>query len=259
MQNVQFDQETVYVQKLYFFIFGVTITLLLTLFASLFMGLKSGLVTFLGGLMISYTAMIKKKNFTPPEKKITAKRMARSISHDTSPLSIARFASQLYFYFHEPTQAISLLEKFLPSQDPLICVTLGEILIKENKAKHALYILRENPFALTNPLLLSTQGHILKHLNIIPEAVKMYEQSLLIAKQNGFPHNGAHWLTQKFITISYTATIHHSLADCYLTLENIPMAKFHYRAGNKYLFDISLWRHCQLPSICSAKYYSKSR
>ena len=258
MQGVQYDSEILYVQKLYYFLFLATFTTLTSALVFWRFGLNIGLPVLGGGLVISYIAMFKKKNFNPPEKKATAKRMAHAISQDTSPLSIARFACQLYYYFHRPTQAISLLEKFLPSNDPLLCMTLGDILLKEGKAKRALYVLRDNPYALIDPLLLTTQGHALIQIEKIPEAVRMFERSLHLAKQNGFPHSGAHWFTQKLLTLSYTASIHHTLADCYVILEDLPEAKRHYRAGNLLLFDLSLWRYLPAP-IRSAKKYSKSR
>ena len=202
--------------------------------------------------------MLKKKAFAPPAKNITAKRMAHEISHDTSPLSIARFACQLYYYFHETTQAISLLEKFLLSHDPLLCTTLGDILFKEGRPKQALYVLRENPFALVDPLLLATQGQVLRQIGKIPEAIKMFERSLNLAKQNGFPLNGAHWFTQKLLSLSYMANIHHKLADCYFLLENFPSAKQHYRKGNLLLFDLSLWRLSPHSAIQDAIKTSKS-
>lgn len=258
MQNVQFDSEILYVQKLYYFLFLATFAMLTGAITLWRFGLNIGLLVLGVGLIISYIAMLKKKNFIPPPKKVTAERMAHAISQDTRPLSIARFACQLYYYFHKPTEAISLLEKFLPSHDPLLCLTLGDILLKEGKAKRALYVLRDNPYALIDPLLLTTQGHALQQIEKIPEAVRMFERSLHIAKQNGFPHSGAHWFTQKLLTLSYTASIHHTLADCYIILGNPLEAKRHYRAGNRLLFDLSLWRYQPTPKH-SAKRYNKSR
>ena len=243
MKSVQFDPEIIYVQKIYFFMFLATFTTLASAISFCFLGLYGALFVLGVGLSLSYIAMLKKTTFSPPAKAITAQRMAREISHDTSPVSIARFACQLYYYFHEPTQAISLLEKFLPSHDPLLCTTLADILLKEGQTKRALYILRENPCALEDPLLLATQGHVLKHIGKIPEAANMYQRSLLHAKLNGFPSSGAHWFTRKLLTLSYMACIHHTLADCYFLLEDLPHAKRQYRAGNVLLFDLSLWRH----------------
>ena len=258
MRRAQFDPEILYVQKIYYFMFLGTFTAIISAIVLWLFGLNYGLCFFGSGLLISYIAMLKKKNFNPPEKKLTAKRMARAISQDTSPTSIARFASQLYYYLHEPTQAISLLEKFLPSQDPLLYTTLGDILLKEGKAKRALYILRDNPHSFADPLLLATQGHALKQVEKIPEAARMFERSLHLAKQNGFSQSGSHWLTQKLLTLSYTASIHHTLADCYVILENSHEAKRHYRAGNRFLFDLSLWRYKQPTPIYSSKNYTKS-
>ena len=259
MQRTQFDPEILYVQKIYYFIFLATFTSITSAIVLWLFGFNYGLFVLGGGILISYIAMLKKKNFTSPEIKLTAKRMARAISQDTSPTSIARFASQLYYYLHEPTQAISLLEKFLPSHDPLLYTTLGDILLKEGKAKQALYILRENPHACVDPLLLAIQGHALKQVDKIPEASRMFERSLHFAKQNGFPHNGAHWFTQKLLTLSYTASIHHTLADCYVILGNSPGAKRHYRAGNRLLFDLSLWHYYQSKPIYPSINYTKSR
>lgn len=253
MRKVQYDPEIVYVQKLYFFMFLATITSLLTAITIWFFSVYYGFWVLVSGLSISYISMLKKKDFEPPDKKITAQRMAHTISQDTTPLSIARFASQLYYYFQEPTQAIILLEKFLSSHDPLLCSTLGDILLKEGYTKHALYVLRDNPYALVDPLLLATQGRVLKQIGKIHDAVKMFEQSLNLSQQNGFPHSGAHWITQKLLTISYKANIHHTLADCYLLLADFPQAKQHYQAGNSLLLDITLWRHCPTNLMLSIK------
>jgi tetratricopeptide (TPR) repeat protein len=259
MQGVQFDPEILYVQKIYFFMFLSTFTTLTSAISLWLLSLNYALFVLGAGLSLSYITMLKKKTFAPPAKNITARRMAHEISQDTSPVSIARFACQLYYYFHESAQAISLLEKFLPSHDPLLCTTLGDILLKEGKAKRALYILRANPFTLIDPLLLATQGHVLKQIGKIPEAASMYERSLRLAKQNGFPHSGAHWFTQKLLTLSYMSSIHHSLADCYFLLENLPNAKRQYRAGNLLLFDLSLWRHCPQAAINITRITNKSR
>ncbi len=258
MQRTQFDPEILYVQKIYYFIFLATFTSITSAIVLWLFGFNYGLFVLGGGILISYIAMLKKKNFTSPEIKLTAKRMARAISQDTSPTSIARFASQLYYYLHEPTQAISLLEKFLPSHDPLLYTTLGDILLKEGNAKRALYIIRDNPHAFADPLLLATQGHALKQVAKIPEAARMFERSLHLAKQKGFSHSGSHWLTQNFLTLSYTASIHHALADCYVILGHSSEAKRHYRAGNRLLFDLSLWRFNQSHTKFSTKNYTKS-
>ena len=258
MSRVQYDREILYVQKLCFFMFLLTVTMIATAITVCRFNLYYALWVLVVGLNLSYLAMLKKKSFNPPDKKITAQRMAHAISQDTSPLSVARFASQLYYYFQETAQAITLLEKFLPSHDPLLCTTLGDILLKEGKTKRALYVLRENPYALVNPLLLSTQGQVLKRIGKIPEAAKMFERSLNLAKQNGFPHSGATWITQKMLTLSYKSSIHHSLADCYVILDNFPEAKRHYRAGNHLLLDCTLWRHCPPVDIDSAKYHKSS-
>lgn len=257
MQRIQYDVEIIYVQKIYYFMFLASLTILFTVIALWRFGLKSGLFVLGGGLCLSYIAMLKKKHFVPPVKKITARRMARLISKDASPLSIARFASQLYYYFHKPAQAISLLEKFSSSQDPLLCMTLGDILLKEGMAKHALYVLRDNPHSFLNPLLLSTQGHVLKQIGKIPEATRMFERSLHLAEENGLPQIGTHWITQKLLNLGYKASIHHTLADCYLILKDFREAKRHYRAGNRLLFDLSLWHHCPTTLKISSKNYKK--
>lgn len=259
MQSVKFDPEILYVQKLYFFLYLLSFCLLISLILLWRVDWKFAGLAFAGGTLVSYIVMARKKNFPPPERKLAAIRMAREISQDTSPLTISRFASQLYYYFHEPRQAISLLEKFLKTDDPLLCATLADILLKEGRPKQALMILRENPFVLTDPLLLATQGHILNNLGRIQDAVRLYERSLRLAGEQGFPHNGASWLTQKFLTISYTACIHHALADCYMNLKDFPAAKRHYRAGNRRLIDITFWKHPSGPYLRSTKNYSESR
>lgn len=259
MQRLKYDPEILYVQKLYFFIFLMGFVLLASGIIWWRYGLTNALIVLGLGLVSSYAFMVGKKSFPPPEKKLTAKRMAKEISQDTSPLAIARFASQQYFYLNQPVRAILLLERFLPTHDPLLYATLGDILLKEGRPRQALSILRENPLALTDPLLLATQGHVLKHMGKIPEAAKMYERSLRIAKEGGFPHNGAHWLTQRFLTLSYTANIHHTLADCYNILKDFPAAKRHYWAGNRRFLDISFWQYPKGGASRFAKKHTESR
>ena len=259
MKNVPLDPEIFYVQKLYYFLFLITFSALAGIFCAWRFGWDKGVLAFCIGLFISYLAMILKKSFALPDKKIVAKRMAKEISQDTSPLVIARFASQLYYYLNEKDRAMALLEQFLPSHDPLLCATLAEIYHKEGKPRRALSVLRENPYALANPLLLATLGHIQHQNGKTTEAIKLYERSLRLAREAGFPHNGAHKLTQLLLTLSYTASIHHALADCCLELKEYPKAKKHYRAGNLLLVDISLWRSSkQGPSRRSAKSFTKS-
>lgn len=238
------EPEILYAQKIYFFLFLLTITSIATILIMLVFNLYYGLLTLVLGICLSYLLMVLKRNFNPPEKKITAKRMAHTISQDTGPSSIARFATQLYYYFHEPNQAIDLLEKYLSNNDPLIYTTLGDILLKEGKSKQALYTLRGNPSALMDPLLLATQARVLNQIGKVSEAAKLFERSIHIVKENGFPPIESHWLKQKILTVSHLASIHHSLADCYYCLENYPQAKKHYHAGNHLLIDISLWRYC---------------
>ncbi len=259
MKNSQLDPEVFYVQKLYYFLFLATCSAIAAVFAGWKLGLYRGALTFGVGLSLSYIAMIIKRSFAMPDKKRIAKRMAKEISQDTSPLAIARFASQLYYYLNDTERSVALLEKFLPSQDPLLCATLAEIFLREGKSRKALSILRENPYALAHPLLLATQGHILRRNGKINEAARLYQRSLRLAKEAGFPHNGAHPFTQFLLTLSYTASIHHALADCYTILKDIPSAKKHYRAGNLRLIDISLWRSTkQGLSRRSAKSFTKS-
>ncbi|AFM42092.1 hypothetical protein Desaci_3190 [Desulfosporosinus acidiphilus SJ4] len=249
MQSIQVDLEILYVQKIYFFMFLMTLTLLSFAVTIWAFGIKVALIVLIIGLITSYIAMIKKQSFSPPEKKITAQRMARAIAQDASPISLSRFASQLYYYFHKPSQAISLLEKFLSSHDPLLCTTLCDILLKEGKPAQALYIIRDNPYTLLNPLLLATQGIALLKLGKISESILVFERSLHIAKTRGFPSNGSAWITQKLLSLGYIARIHHTLGDCYFMMKNLKKAKFHYLSGNLLLFDVSLWRNYPSNSI----------
>lgn len=258
MKRIHFDPEVLYVQKLYYFFFLSTFSIIVAGIIGWRFSLYKGLLTLFVGFILSYLAMLAKNTFAVPNRRILAQRMAREISQNTSPIIIARFASQLYFYFNENTQAISLLEKFIHTNDPLLCATFGDILLKEGKPKQALYVLRENPYAVADPLLLAIQGHVLRHLGKINEAIKIYERSLRLAKKAGFPHNGAHWLTQKLLTVSYSASIHHALADCYNILKDSSAARRHYRAGNIRLLDITLWRGANSPPLRSARSYTKS-
>ncbi|KLU62159.1 tetratricopeptide repeat protein [Peptococcaceae bacterium CEB3] len=259
MKSAPLDPEVFYVQKLYYFFFLITLSFMTGVICGWRFGWKAGVLAFLVGLVLSYLAMLFKKSFALPDRKIVAKRMAKEISQAASPLVIARFASQLYYYLKEKDRAIALLEQFLPSCDPLVCATLAEIYLREGKSRKALSVLHDNPYALANPLLLATQAHILRQNGKTAEAVKLYERSLRLAKGAGFPHNGAHRLTQALLTISYTASIHHALADCFLELKDTTAAEKHYRAGNRLLVDISLWRSSKPRlSRLSAKSFTKS-
>ena len=258
MRQVQFDLEILYVYKLYYFFSLITFFLCAScIIAWRFNGL-AGTVLLIMGVIISYIAMMRKKSFPPPDRKLTAQKMAREITQDLTPLAISRFASQLYFYFHEPRQAIPLLEKYLDSQDPLLCATLADILLREGRPRQALSIIRENQYTLADPLLLATQGHILQHMGKYQEAVKIYERSLRLAHESGFPHNGANRFTQLLLTLSYTASIHHSIGDCYFVLKDYANAKKHYWSGNIRFIDITLWRRVKPNPIDSAKNYTKS-
>jgi len=259
MRSIKFDPEIIYVQKLYFFLYLLIFCVLASAILFWRLGWRVGTLAFTVGFLIAYLTMVRKREFPPPDRKFAAIRMAREISQDTSPLAVARFASQLYYYFQEQRQAISLLEKFLATDDPVLCATLADILHKEGRPKQALSILHDNPFVLTDPLLLATQGHILRQLGRTNDAIRLYERSLRLAHENGFPHNGANWLTQRFLTLSYTASIHHALADCYSILKDYAAAKRHYRAGNRRLIDITLWRYQNRPFSRSARNYSESR
>lgn len=257
MKQVEFDQEILYVYKLYFFFLLWSISLIISGIVYWRFGFITGLIAFIGCSFLSYFAMIRKKHFLPPEKKLTIQRMVREITQDTSPLAISRFASQLYFYLHETKQAISLLEKYLSSQDPLLCATLADILLREGRTRHALSVLRENPYTISDPLLLATQGHVLQQMDKYQEAIKMYERSLRLAQKTGFPHNGAPWFTQILLSLSYKASLHHSLADCYLILKDYSQAKKHIRYGNMRLFDISLWKKPSVIPGNPARNYTK--
>lgn len=248
MKQNKFGTEIIYVQKLYYFLFLTTSLAIVSSIVIWRVGWRQG-VTFFGfGLIFAYLAMLKKKTFRQPQKTITIQRMAKEISQDTCPLTVSRFASQLYYYLHEPLLAISILKKFLSSQDPLLCATLVEILLRENRVKEASAILTSNPYSLIDPLLLASQGHVYRQTGKTSEAIKMYECSLRYAKEVGFPHNGASWLTQRLLTLGHKANIHHTLADCYLSQNNLPTARRHFWAGNIRLLDITFWRQTKLKS-----------
>lgn len=257
MNHIRYDREILYVYKIYFFLLLWTFSLALAELTIWRFGLLPGLIFLFISTLLSYLAMMRKKDFPPPDRKLTAQRMAREITKDTSPLAISRFASQLYFYLHETDQAIHLLQDYLPSQDPLLCATLADILLREGHPRQSLSVLRDNPYTLTDPLLLTMQGHVLQNLEHYPEAVKIYERCLRLSKKAGFPHNGASWFTQILLSLSYKASLHHSLADCYLQLEDYHLAQKYIWAGNLRLFDLSLWRKINLPRSYPSKNYTK--
>lgn len=242
MRQVQYDLEVLYVYKLYYFFSLFIFFFLSSLFLSWRFGRMAGFLSFAFGFLAAYFLMMHKRNFPPPDKKSTAQRMAKEITQNPTPLTISRFASQLYFYFNETRQAISLLEKYQNSNDPLLCATLADILLREGRPNHALRTIRENPHCASDPLLLFILGHILQQMDKWHDAIQIYEQSLTFARKSGFPHNGTNRLTQFLLTLSYTANIHHSLGDCYVLLKDYPKAKKHYFLGNIRFFDISLWR-----------------
>ncbi|WP_019850693.1 M48 family metallopeptidase [Desulfitobacterium sp. PCE1] len=248
MRQVQYDLEVLYVYKLYHFFS------LLIFFcpASLILGWRFGHIigfsAFIIGFLISYFLMMHKKSFPTPDKKTIAQKMAKEITQDSTPLAISHFSSQLYFYFNEARQAIVLLEKYQNTHDPLVCATLADILLREGRPKHALRIIHDNPHYTSDPLLLCVLGHVLRQMNKWDAAIKIYELSLALARKSGFPFNGANRFTQFLLTLSYTATLHHSLGDCYAVLKEYPQAKKHYLLGNIRIFDISLWRTIKAPT-----------
>ena len=80
MQLVKYDPEILYVQKLYFFIFLVTFSLLAGAIAFWRFGWHTALIVFSVSLAFSYLAMLKKKSFNPPQKRTTAQRMEGNLS-----------------------------------------------------------------------------------------------------------------------------------------------------------------------------------
>lgn len=70
MQSIQVDLEILYVQKIYFFMFLMTLTLLSFAVTIWAFGIKVALIVLIIGLITSYIAMIKKQSFSPPEKKL---------------------------------------------------------------------------------------------------------------------------------------------------------------------------------------------
>lgn len=249
MRQVNYDLEVIYVYKLYYFFSLLIFFFPASLVLTWRFGQRYGVPAFAISFAIAYFLMMKKKSFPIPDKKITAQKMAKEITQKPSPLTISRFSSQLYFYFNEKRQAISLLEKYQNTNDPLLCATLADILLREGRPGHALKTIRENPHCLSDPLLLFILGHILQQMNRWQEAIKIYELSLTLARSSGFPHNGTNRFTHFLLSSSYIASIHHSLGDCYMFLEEYTKAKKHYLLGNIHLFDISLWRRFRLPTI----------
>ncbi|MGE4273148.1 MAG: tetratricopeptide repeat protein [Desulfitobacterium sp.] len=247
MGQVKYDLQVLYVYKLYYF-FSIFIFFILTgLFLWWRFGPILGVCSLLIGFSIAYLLMMRKRSFPPPDKKSTAQKMAKEITQGSTPLAISHFASQLYFYFRETRQAIALLEKYQNTNDPLLCATLADLLLREDRPKHALNIIQKNPNFYKEPLLLIIHGHILQHMNKWQEAIDIYEQSLDLAHKTGFPHNGTDKLTQFLLSLSYTATLHHSLGDCYVVVRDYSKANKHYILGNIRFFDISLWRKLKSP------------
>lgn len=257
MRKVEYDPEILYVYKIYYFLSLLFLFTTASLIISWRFDWRTGGIFFFLGFFVSYGLMVRKKRFPLPEKKLTAQKMAREITQNASPLAISRFASQLYFYFYERKQAISLLENYLDTNDPLLCATLADILLREGRPKQALNILRENPYTLADPLLLSTMGHILHQTNKYNEAIKIFERSLRLTKESGFPQNGANFFTQHLLKLSYIASIHHALGDCYFVLKDYPNAKKHYHMGNFRLFDFTLWQKVKSHHSDSSNNYRK--
>ena len=247
MRQIDYDLEVLYVYKVYYFFSLLIFFIPASLILSWRFGRIIGLFSFAIGFVISYCLMMHKKSFPIPDKKSTAQKMAKEITQKPSPLTISRFSSQLYFYFNETRQAITLLEKYKDTQDPLVSATLADILLREGRPKHALRTIRENPHCHSDPLLLFIQGHIFQQMEKWQDAIKIYELTIALARRSGFPHNGANRFTQFLLTLSYIANLHHSLGDCYAFIGDYPKANKHYLLGNIHLFDISLWRRIKLP------------
>lgn len=258
MKEVRFDSEILYVYKLYYFLSLLLISILLSLIIGWRFGFLVGMTTFTLGLFSSYIMMTQKKSFALPDKKLTAQRMAKEITKELNPLAISRFASQLYFYFNEPEQAISILKKYHTTHDPLLCATLADIYLREGRPHQGLEVIRRNPHKDSDPLLLVVLGRTYQQLKNLDEAIINYRQSLYLARKKGYPHNGANKLTKILLALSYRASTHHSLGDCYSQLKNYSLAKKHYLVGNLLFFDLSLWKNHKFSNPYSPHSYTKS-
>ncbi|MDR3289567.1 MAG: tetratricopeptide repeat protein [Peptococcaceae bacterium] len=243
MKAIHYDPEVLYMYKLHYLLCLVVFSLISGVAAYLIGGKTVGVVTLLGGIVVSYLSMLLKTEFKTPDEKIAAKRIAREIlAKDASPATVSRLASQLHYYFQKTEQAVVLLTKYLSGNAPVIYVTLADILQKKGKPKQALSILRTNPQAFFEPMLLASQGYSLKQLGEIQEAIQAFERCCCSAKKHRLPHNGSRRLTQWLTELSYMAFIHHALAECYWLANDFQAAKRHYFAGNIRLLDITLWR-----------------
>ncbi|NMA70157.1 MAG: tetratricopeptide repeat protein [Desulfitobacterium sp.] len=258
MKEVPFDSEILYVYKLYYFLSFLAFFTLLSIILGWRFGLIVGLIIFILGFLTSYLMMTLKKSFSPPDKKLTAQRMAKEITKDLNPLAISRFASQLYFYFNEPEQAISLLRKYQYTNDSILCATLADFFLREGLPHQGLKVIHQNPQKNSDPLLLMVLGRTYQQLEKLEKAIIYYRKSLLIARKKGYPHNGANKLTKTFLALSYRASTYHSLGDCYSLLKNHSLAKKHYILGNLLFFDLSLWKNHKISNPYSPHSYTKS-
>ena len=73
MQRVQYDLELLYVQKIYYFMFLGTFAIVACAITLWRFGWKNGLFVLGSGLILSYIAMLKKKDFIPPGQKKNSK------------------------------------------------------------------------------------------------------------------------------------------------------------------------------------------
>lgn len=68
MSGIKYDLEILYVQKLYYFMFLATFSILISAIIVWNFDLHSGLYALAIGLGISYMAMVMKRSFNPPEQ-----------------------------------------------------------------------------------------------------------------------------------------------------------------------------------------------
>jgi tetratricopeptide (TPR) repeat protein len=235
-------REIVYVQKLHFLGFLLSLVILVALLITTLVSVLAGVITVITGFCLAYATTVKKQCFIVPARPAIAQRLAQNLTHrNLQPVAVATVATQLFYMLGDHNRSETLLQAYLPCDDPLLHTTLADIYLHQNKYLLAIECL-EPVLHLNNPLVHWTYGRIFIRLKDYACAVKHLESARAMILATGLPKAETGFLNRTFMAWSVKSSLHHALAECYHHLGNPEQAKICLRRGNLYLIDFSLWQ-----------------
>ncbi len=235
-------KEILYVQKLHFLAFLLSLILVASLSISIILSTVVGLLTLLLGMLVAYGVTIKKQNFLTPTKESITRHLAKSLTkQNLEPSAAARAATELFYLLGDRDRAEKLLQAYLASGNPLVHSALADIYLTEHKLQDALNCL-EPVKTSDNPLVEWTYGRIFMEQGDYPSALQHLNKAKILYQRHGLPSSTTGLLNSKFMQLSIKASIHHKLAECHYNLGNVNQAKQFLWYGNRYIIDLSLWR-----------------